>query len=112
MNSYPSRGYHFRDKRIGPLRGSGRNRLLSSVIFRPVLLRRKVTTVKRRSAVLMLSSVLLVGCQYDPWADRFLTAEPAEKDVAGAHLVDVGSEKKTTQLALPHRATSPLPPRH
>src|SRR5260370_4894555 len=98
MNSYPSRGYHFRDKRIGPLRGSGRNRLLSSVIFRPVLLRRKVTTVKRRSAVLMLSSVLLVGCQYDPWADRFLTAEPAEKDVAGTYVCFLCLQKKNIKL--------------
>src|SRR5260370_7954536 len=100
MNSYPSRGYRCRDKRMGAVGGSGRNRLLSSVIFRPVLLRRKVTTVKRRSAVLMLSSVLLVGCQYDPWADRFLTAEPAEKDVAGTYVIDVDSQKRTIKLAL------------
>ncbi len=48
----------------------------------------------------MLSSVLLVGCQYDPWADRFLTAEPAEKDVAGTYVIDVDSQKRTIKLAL------------
>ena len=30
----------------------------------------------------------LVGCQYDPWADRFLKNRPAETDLVGTYRVD------------------------
>ncbi len=30
----------------------------------------------------------LAGCQYDPWAGRFLTNQPAERDVVGTYKVD------------------------
>jgi hypothetical protein len=74
--------------------------VLTSVIFRPVLLRRKVTTVKQKSAMLMLSFVLLVGCQYDPWANRFLTAQVADEDVAGTYVIDDDSRKRSIKLPL------------
>jgi len=84
------------------------NRLLTSVIFRADLLRCKVITVKRRTAILMLLSfVPLVGCQYDPWADRFLTVEPVEKDVAGTYVIDADSLKRTIKLPM-SKSTLPL----
>jgi hypothetical protein len=49
---------------------------------------------------MLLSLVLLVGCQYDPWSDRFLTAEPTEKDVAGTYLVDAASQKRIIKIPL------------
>jgi len=69
-----------------------------TVNFRAVFLWRKVTTMKRKGAMIMLSFGLLVGCQYDPWADRFLTGEPAEKDVSGTYVVDADSQKRSIRL--------------
>lgn len=46
----------------------------------------------------MLSCALLAGCQYDPWADRFLTAQPAEEDVAGTYVIDADSQQRTIKL--------------
>jgi hypothetical protein len=68
---------------------------------------RRTHTVKRRMAMLMLSFVLLVGCQYDPWADRFLTAQPAEKDVVGRYVIDADSKKRTIKLPMSH-STFPI----
>jgi len=64
--------------------------------------------VNRKSAMLtLLSLVLLVGCQYDPWADKFLTVEPAEKDVAGTYVIDADSLKRTIMLPM-SKNTLPL----
>jgi len=57
--------------------------------------------MKRRRAMLAVSLALLVGCQYDPWADRFLTARPSEEDVAGTYVIDADSQKRNIKLALP-----------
>lgn len=35
----------------------------------------------------IIASVLLAGCQYDPYAHRFTTAQPKEADVAGSYLL-------------------------
>ncbi len=43
----------------------------------------------------MLAPLLLVGCQHDPWADDFLTAQPAERDVAGTYKINPDSQKRT-----------------
>jgi hypothetical protein len=43
--------------------------------------------------------MLLVGCQYDPWADRFLTSQPSEQDVAGTYVIDADSQKRNIKLA-------------
>jgi hypothetical protein len=51
--------------------------------------------------MLAVSLVLLVGCQYDPWADRFLTAQPSEHDVAGTYVIDADSQKRNIKLAFP-----------
>lgn len=56
--------------------------------------------------MMVLSCVLLVGCQYDPWADNFLTAQPAEKDVVGNYAVDADSQKR--EIRLPHKGTLPI----
>lgn len=53
---------------------------------------------------MLLSLVLLVGFQYDPWADRFLTTEPAEKDVAGTYVIDADSQKRSITLPLSNQA--------
>lgn len=50
-----------------------------------------------RSYFLFLILVLVssVGCQYDPWADEFLTRQPAEGDVVGFYAVDQASLQRT-----------------
>ena len=50
----------------------------------------------------MLGCVLLAGCQYDPWADRFLTVQPVEKDVVGAYVIDAESQKRDIELPMHH----------
>jgi hypothetical protein len=50
--------------------------------------------------MLMLSFLLLVGCQHDPWANRFLTAHAADEDVAGTYVIDADSQKRTVKLPL------------
>jgi hypothetical protein len=50
--------------------------------------------------MLVVSLVLLVGCQYDPWADRFLTAQPSEQNVAGTYVIDADSQKRNIKLPL------------
>ena len=56
--------------------------------------------MKRRTAALFFTPLLLIGCQYDPWANRFLTAQPAEKEVAGTYRIDADSQKRTIKLPL------------
>jgi putative transposon-encoded protein len=43
---------------------------------------------------------MLVGCQHDPWADRFVTAQLSEQEVAGAYLVDADSQKRQIKLPM------------
>jgi hypothetical protein len=43
----------------------------------------------------ILIVVTLAGCQYDPWAHRFLTRQPAEQDVVGLYAVDQASLQRT-----------------
>jgi len=44
---------------------------------------------RRLSVVLILFFFyLLGGCQYDPWAEQFLTHQPQEKDLVGAYRID------------------------
>jgi hypothetical protein len=50
--------------------------------------------------LLCLTSLLVVGCQHDPWADRFLTAQPSEKEVAGTYVVDADSQKRPITLPM------------
>jgi hypothetical protein len=61
----------------------------------------------RRTATLVLSCVLLGACQYDPWADGFLTAQPAEKDVVGTYVIDGDSQELNIKLGMNH-STLPL----
>jgi hypothetical protein len=56
--------------------------------------------VKRRTAILLLSSLLLIGCQYDPWADRFLTGQPNDRDIAGTYTIDAASSKREITLPM------------
>jgi len=32
------------------------------------------------------------GCLYNTWADKFLTSQPAEKDVIGTYAIDADSQ--------------------
>jgi hypothetical protein len=50
--------------------------------------------------VLSLAVVSLTGCQYDHWADGFLTTQPAERDVVGSYAVDQASLQRTIKLAI------------
>jgi hypothetical protein len=59
--------------------------------------------------MLVVSLVLLGGCQYNPWADRFLTAQPSEQDVAGTYVIDADSQKRNIKLPLAqNNGTSPI----
>ena len=46
----------------------------------------------------MVSLMLLTGCQYNPWAARFLTAQPSEQDVVGTYVIDADSQKRGIKL--------------
>jgi len=50
--------------------------------------------------MLVLSCVLLGACQYDPWADGFLTAQTAEKDIVGTYVIDGDSQKRNIKLPM------------
>jgi hypothetical protein len=56
--------------------------------------------VNRRTAFLALVLFGLVGCQYDPWANGFLTGQPIERDVAGTYVISAESLKRTIKLPL------------
>lgn len=58
--------------------------------------------VNGKTTLLVLGCMLLAGCQYDPWADKFLTAQPAEKDVVGTYVVDADSQKRDIELRVCH----------
>ena len=47
---------------------------------------------------LALALVVLGGCQYDPWANDFLTAQPSEKDLVGTYTVDHDSQQRKIRL--------------
>lgn len=42
---------------------------------------------------------VLFGCQYDPWADGFLTTQPPDKDIVGIYKVD--SDSLRQQISIP-----------
>ena len=48
---------------------------------------------------------LLVGCQYDPWAGRFLKNQPAERVLVGTYKVD--SDTLARRVSIP-KSTKPL----
>jgi len=54
--------------------------------------------MRRRSAASVVSLMLLTGCQYNPWAARFLTAQPSEQDVVGTYVIDADSQKRGIKL--------------
>ena len=53
-----------------------------------------------RNSLLHVVSLVLVGCQHDPWANRFVMARVSEKEVAGAYVVDADSQKRRIKLPL------------
>ena len=59
----------------------------------------------RQAFFATLTVVALVGCQYDPWADRFLTRQPAEQDVVGSYAVDQASLQRSIKQSM---SRSPL----
>jgi len=65
--------------------------------------------VKESIAILTLGLLLLPGCQHNPWADRFLTVQAAEKDVAGTYVIDADSQKRTIRIGL---SNIPFPVSH
>ena len=48
----------------------------------------------------LLAFVSLAGCQHDPWADRFVTRQLAERDVAGLYAIDQASLQRTIKLPM------------
>jgi hypothetical protein len=60
-----------------------------------------------RTAILILAIALLGGCQYDPWAGRFLTMQPSPKDLSGTYLIDSDSQKRAIKFGL-HNAIFPV----
>jgi hypothetical protein len=64
-----------------------------------------VSVVNRTAtSILVFGCMLLAGCQYDPWADKFLTEQPAEKNVVGTYIVDVDSQRRHIELPMHHGA--------
>ena len=55
---------------------------------------------RSRALISMLAFVSLAGCQYDHWADRFVTRQPAERDVVGLYAVDQASLQRTIKLPM------------
>jgi hypothetical protein len=51
------------------------------------------------NSLLYFASLLLLGCQHDPWANRFVTAELSDKEVAGTYVIDSDSQRR--RIALP-----------
>jgi hypothetical protein len=41
----------------------------------------------------------LVGCQHDPWADRFLRRQPLERDLVGTYRID--SDTLARRISVP-----------
>ena len=44
--------------------------------------------------------LFLLGCQYDPWADRFATNQVSEEDAVGTYVVDADSQKRHIKLPM------------
>ena len=44
--------------------------------------------------------LLLLGCQYSPWADRFVTDQVSEKEVVGTYVIDADSQKRHIKLSM------------
>ena len=65
--------------------------------------------MKPITALVVFGSLLLAGCQYDPWANGFLTANVAEKDVVGTYVIDADSQKRAIRIPL---SKSTLPVNH
>ncbi len=47
---------------------------------------------------------LLVGCQHDPWADRFLRRQPQERDLVGTYRID--SDTLARRISVPMSTTA------
>ena len=58
----------------------------------------KVRSMEWKSAVSVFSLALLTGCQHNPWAAKFVTAQPAEHDVAGTYVIDADSQKRNIKI--------------
>jgi len=59
---------------------------------------RRTGVIRREAIFAILVVEILAGCQYDPWADRFLTRQPDERDVVGLYAVDQASLQRTIKL--------------
>ena len=51
-------------------------------------------------AVLVVPLLTLFGCQYDPWANGYLTTAPSEKDIVGKYTPDAASLKQQIKLPM------------
>jgi hypothetical protein len=50
--------------------------------------------------VLVISALTLFGCQYDPWANGYLTTPPSEMDIVGKYAPDAASLKRSIKLPM------------
>jgi hypothetical protein len=58
----------------------------------------------RRAIITGSLCCLLVGCQHDPWADRFVRRQPEEKDLVGTYRVD--SDTLARRISVPMSTTA------
>ena len=54
--------------------------------------------MERRRVILMVSLMLFVGCQRDPWADGFITFRLPDMYVDGTYFIDADSQKRIIKL--------------
>jgi len=59
-----------------------------------------VNRVIRAFVILGTSVLMLVGCQYDPWAHGYLTTAPSESDLVGKYTPDAASRKRRISLPM------------
>lgn len=53
-----------------------------------------------RWVILVVPLLMLLGCQYDPWANGYLTTAPSETDIVGKYTPDAASLKRQIELPM------------
>ncbi len=55
-------------------------------------------SVEPGATLILFSLLLLVGCQYNPWANGFFTGRAVDNDLVGTYLIDADSQKRTFRI--------------
>jgi hypothetical protein len=55
---------------------------------------------------LLIVAICLLGCQHDPWANRFATSRPSDSDIVGKYAPDAASRQRRIKLPMSGDALS------